>query len=141
MNNEILTSVATIKKIKPYIIEVDYKNEIEVNLKEAKEIHQVFLKICNNQPFTILIDSRNKYFNFTNEAKEFYVNDEKLIPYKIAMAMVIDSLPARIIAKFYLSFNKPFYQAKIFHQKQEAIKWLDKEYKKHSSKNKIKKSF
>lgn len=128
MNNIIKTSVATIKKTKDFLIEVDYNSENEINLDDAKKVHEAFLELCNHQPFTILIEDKGRFVTFSDEAKRFYVNDEKLKPYKVALAMVVKSLPSRIIAKFYLSFYKPYYKTKIFSNKQNAIKWLEKMY-------------
>lgn len=137
MSNIIKTTKATIKKTHDYIIEVDYNNESNIELNDAKEVHQAFLKLCNHKPFTILMKGRGKFVNFSEEAKSFYARDEELIPYKIAMAMVINSLPARIIAKFYSSLNKPIYKTKIFSNKETAIKWLHEAYSEYTRSNQI----
>ena len=128
MSNVIKTSVATIKKSNDYLIEIDYHNESDVELGDAKAIHQAFLKLSNNKPFTLLIEGRNKFVNFSDEAKKFYANDKEVVPLKIAMAMVINTLPARIIGKFYLSLYKPKYKTKIFSKREQAIEWLEKMY-------------
>jgi len=136
MSNINTTTKATINKIQDYIIEVDYNNEADIELDDTKEVHQAFLKLSHHKPFTILMEGRGKFVNFSDEAKRFYAKDEALIPYKIAMAIVIDSLPARIIAKFYSSFNKPIYKTKIFSNKEIAIKWLKKVYSESTQTNK-----
>ena len=133
MNTIIKTSVATIKKIHDHLIEVDYNNEYDVELKDAKEVHQAFLMLCNNKPFTILIEGRGKFINFSDDAKKFYANDESLKHLKVALAMVINSLPARIIARFYSTFYKPYYKTKIFSTKESAINWLEESYNEFTS--------
>lgn len=47
----------------------------------------------------------------------------------IADALVISSLPHKILANFYLKFNKPVKPTKIFNARDKAIAWLLKQKK------------
>jgi hypothetical protein len=64
-----------------------------------------------------------KYMNATKEAREFGASAEGL-KNSIAEAYVFDSLPHRIIANFYIKFNKPTVPTKFFKTKIEAEVWL-----------------
>ncbi len=41
-----------------------------------------------------------------------------------ATAVVVDTLAYKLIANFYLKFNKPKRPYKVFSKEEEAIKWL-----------------
>lgn len=41
-----------------------------------------------------------------------------------ADALVINSLPHKLLANFYMRFNKPVKPTKIFNQREKALKWL-----------------
>ncbi len=134
MKSKITTSVATMTKVNDFTIKVDYFNEIDVELKEAIEVHQAFKELSPSHPICILIDGRKKFVNYSAEAKEFYAKDKEYAPEKVAVAIVINSLPARIIAKFYFSFHHPYYKTRICSNKESGLKWLEDMYREYESK-------
>jgi hypothetical protein len=48
------------------------------------------------------------------------------VPYSAADAFVINSLPQRIIANFYVMIMRPERPTKFFNSKEEAVKWMKK---------------
>jgi hypothetical protein len=53
-----------------------------------------------------------------------YIASPGSSPYAIAEAYVITSLSQKILARFYLNFNKPDRPTKMFSYEEEAVAWL-----------------
>jgi hypothetical protein len=130
MLSEIKMKKAIVKRIDDKIIEIDYISDNNFELEDAIEANNAYFKISKQKPFVSLIDARNKYGNITNEARMHYVYDEKTKSIRLAEAIVLNNLPARIIAKFYIRHNKPLNPVKIFTKREEAINWLHHIYNK-----------
>jgi hypothetical protein len=60
---------------------------------------------------------------FDSSARDFSASDEGL-RYTVADAMVVKNIAQRLMASFYLSFNKPKKPSKMFGSEEEAVKWL-----------------
>jgi hypothetical protein len=58
-----------------------------------------------------------------------YIASEGSSPYAIAEAYVIASLSQKILAKFYLNFNKPARPTRMFGAIPEAVTWLKEQEK------------
>ena len=95
-----------------YLLKFDDNYEIE--LEDAIEIDQAFIKITNNQPFCVVVDARNKYSSVSNDARNFFANDPEI-------------LPIRMIANFFVKFNRPKTPTKVFNDYSKAIDWLNEE--------------
>jgi len=61
--------------------------------------------------------------SITKEARDnaVKIEDQSMLG---ASAVVVDSLPYKLIANFYLKFNKPKRPYKVFSNEEDAIKWL-----------------
>jgi len=84
---------------------LDYYFEIT----DGKLMHFIFLAAEN---VTITKEARD------NAVK---IEDQSMLG---ASAVVVDSLPYKLIANFYLKFNKPKRPYKVFGKEEEAVKWL-----------------
>ena len=63
-----------------------------------------------------------------------YIASPGSSPYAIAEAYVITSLSQKILARFYLNFNKPSRPTKMFSYEEDAIAWLREQEKIYHSK-------
>lgn len=72
----------------------------------------------------ILTDAR-VFFSITPEAKKMLA-DKNVNPLLKANAVVINNLPARLIANFFGNFYKPFFKFKVFTTIGKAKEWLNK---------------
>ncbi len=80
----------------------------------------------------------DKYFNIfefssfsdvTPEVRE-WASDDSGNSYTLSDAIIISSLPQKILADFYLKFNKPVMPTKIFYSRERAAKWTKEQMKK-----------
>ena len=68
-----------------------------------------------------------KYSVFSPEAQKYLANEAPMVVQNrlLGFAITIDSLPNRMLAKFYIAFFKPTYPVKIFSNETEAMDWLN----------------
>lgn len=119
---------ATLYKLSEYSLCLIYKSDINFKLQDAIETNDTIYRMMNCKPYTILVDGRGVYGNITNEARNHFVTDPKTKYIRRAEALLIDNLPARIFARFYIKVNKPNNPVKIFGHKEKAMNWLEEIY-------------
>jgi hypothetical protein len=74
------------------------------------------------------MDTKRRYNIFSTEAQKFLSKETSVVQKSLlgGFAMIIDSLPYRIMVKFYMRFYKPNYKLQVFSNEIEAVKWLNK---------------
>lgn len=104
------------------IIEIVIKKDSHVDEQECREIMSALSKIVEQKKYPLLHVVGN-YVTMDKEAREFSSSEEGL-RFSKAEAFVINSLPHKILANFYMKVNKPSVPTKFFGTKQEAVSWL-----------------
>jgi hypothetical protein len=125
-----------------YIIkEVDLK-EVNISLRSDGIVYVFFKENCvldvalqhkmlgpyneitegKMTPFLFMAD---KGVTLTKEARDNAIVMEKITPCS-ASAVVVTNLAYKLIAHFYMQFNKPLRPYKVFSNKGEAVEWLKK---------------
>lgn len=96
--------------------------EIEVNVEICENIYQMALKITGGKSYPNLF-TFTQYVIPDSESRNFM-----LLPKRLALscadALVITSLPQKIIGNFYLKINQPSIPTSLFSKEEDAIKWL-----------------
>jgi len=98
---------------------------------EAQDVHNIRdcnLNLVNFKPYGVLVES-DELTSFSKEARDLAASKE-IDCRSAAKALLIKSLGQRIIANFYLKFNKPFIPTRVFENKSEACDWLREEVEK-----------
>jgi hypothetical protein len=65
----------------------------------------------------------HEFLSVSNEGKEFASSSEG-VKFTRANALLIDSLPKKILFNFFVKFNKPIAPTKGFTTKEDAFNWL-----------------
>ncbi len=104
------------------IVVLEFGDNIELDVKEAKELLQATKEIAGGKKVLIL-NVAGKQTTATSAARDFAASAEA-IEYTLAEAYVVNNLPQKIIANFYINFHKPLVPTKIFNNKEAAIIWL-----------------
>ncbi len=89
------------------------------DLAEAKNQFEAARNLSNNQPYKVLVDTRQAFVTPDKEAENFITQAQ----FRKAEAIIITSLHYRIIAKFYVKRLKHIH-VKVFRNEGEAIDWL-----------------
>lgn len=104
------------------IVEINVKENSDIGEKECRELMDAYNEILENRKYPLLHVVGN-YVTMDKEAREFSSSEEGL-QFSKAEAFVINSLPHKIIANFYMRVNNPSVPTKFFSTKQEAVAWL-----------------
>ena len=104
------------------IVQVDFADEILLDVTECKELISNYSAVLVSKKVPIL-HVLGKYMNFTKEAREYGASEEGL-KFSLAEAFVLNSLAHKILANFYIKFNKPKVPTQFFKTKEEATVWL-----------------
>ena len=104
------------------ILQVSTMNDVEYGKEEATEVIKSILKIAETKQYHILILS-GKDSNVTIESMKL-ISSPIAMSYAIAKAYVIDSLPQKLMANFYLKVLNPKKPVKFFKTQTDAESWL-----------------
>lgn len=104
------------------VLHIVFKIGAEVCIEGMKESKKARLLLQNDQRMKVLVDSRGLY-NVTKEARA-YAAEDRHAKLSIAMAIVSDSLPTKLLTNFFIKFNRPKTPTKMFTDKDKALKWL-----------------
>ena len=116
----IKTSKAQISIIEDNICYFHYQENTHLELDDYLENHKVYNELNVDQNLKILAEFP-KHVSFSVEARKYA---EMAALDTIAQAIVIHSLPQRIIARFYHRMRKNDFPVKVFNKKHEAVAWL-----------------
>lgn len=105
------------------LVLLKFKENRFFELRDAIEANKAIYSIVKGKPFLSLIDAR-VYGSISAGAREFFAKDTLTKEIKIAEAIVINTIPARLYAKFYIRFSKAAYPIKIFSDIHDAKLWL-----------------
>ena len=104
------------------ILQIVVKDNVDVGIEECIELTNAFQALIGKKKVPLLHVVGN-YVNMDKEAREYSASEAGL-RYSIAEAFVINSLPNKIIANFYMRINKPSVPTKFFGSIREAEEWL-----------------
>ncbi len=113
------------------IIRVMVKRKTEVNAAVLKKLYTVFNEIENGEPYAFIYYTEDSSVTVTEEGRTFAKEEENSFP-KICDAVVVTNLAHKLLANFYLRFNKPNYPFKVFSKMEDAEKWCLLQMKKVS---------
>lgn len=101
-----------------------FEDDYEVELEDAVEIDKAFIKITQNTKFSVIVDARDKFSSITNDARNFFANDPEILPIREKLAIVVNNMPTKILANFFMRFNRPQTPTKVFNDLNLALEWL-----------------
>jgi hypothetical protein len=104
------------------IVQTTIHAEQELNVADVKEIIDLIGVVGGERMLPQLIVAGDLSGPDLNAMK--YIASEGSSPYAIAEAYVIRSLSQKILARFYLNFNKPARPTRMFGKESEAVIWL-----------------
>ncbi len=104
------------------IVAVNVTLDSDLDLDAMKEIVATRMEITDRKPHKVLIEAESNH-DSTKEAREYLATYEGEVA--VAMAIVSNNLAVRMLANFYVKFDKPRIPTKLFKSREEAIDWLN----------------
>lgn len=92
--------------------------------KDLIEILTIAEKIADHKPFLLLMVIDEFDFLMTNEARSLFNTYAKAIQFIKAEAVVVKSIPTKIMYNLVTMLHAPKFPLKAFRTEKEAIKWL-----------------
>lgn len=123
--DELELSTAFFIRLEHDIVWIRYKDLTEeFDLSMAREHTKVLGRLTGGQPVHVIIDFRDLDMSFSNEARFHFAQNEQHSALRLSQALILSSLAHRIVANFYLKFNKPNCPARIFGAPADALEWI-----------------
>jgi hypothetical protein len=113
---------AILQLFDPPLVRLEMFGSVLITAKEAKIMNDHIGILSGGKEIPVLMVA-DEITQFDSSARDFSASDEGL-RYTVADAMVVKNIAQRLLASFYLSFNKPKKPSKMFGSEEEAIRWL-----------------
>ena len=107
-----------------YYIYLRYKVFSIIDLEEAKQHAKNVIKLCDGTRMPFILDGLNTEARFTKEARDFFTTYEPLLKVRMAQAYLINTLPNKLLFKFFIKFHKPIGPVKVFTHLTDAEEWV-----------------
>lgn len=106
------------------ILIATYAPNLIISLDIAKEMVEERIRFSDGITFPILVDLRGLASIDTLSRK--YFTTERALKYTSAGALLVESLISKLAGNIYITVDRPALPAKLFTDKNKAIRWLTK---------------
>lgn len=103
---------------------VEIKNDVEFEVEDLKQLVAFQKELGSGKAFPVLIHPAPSAT--TNSDLIKYMSKKDSLPYTVADAFILNSVPQKILAKLYVRFAPPERPINFFIKEEEALKWLSK---------------
>lgn len=117
---------STVQFLSTDVIGVRLKNTgDEMTVDDYTEMLDLFMKMTGGKPFATLIDGRDAFINFSPAVRHMNATDIFVVKFKMAEAVITNSLPLKLTVNLYNAFNRPIVPTKVFSDEISATLWLE----------------
>ncbi|MDZ4663359.1 MAG: hypothetical protein SGJ15_00640 [Bacteroidota bacterium] len=124
--DEIISVVGTLKctiyLLKGDIVKIVPHENIEMDVKDLEEIQKIKFELFGNRKYAVMFVTPDMGV-MTKEGREF-ASGPLVNRNAVAKAVVIKNLGMRMMSSFFIKFNKPVVEHRLFENEEEAIQWL-----------------
>ena len=118
--------VRTLKAVISYnhkgLLKIVLSDYDEITVDDVKEQRKVAAELTAGNPHVVLAIA-GRGTSATKEAREY--SSSNIPDGRMAEAILIKSLPVRLMGKFFINFHKPTIPTKLFENENEALEWLN----------------
>lgn len=118
--------VRTLKAVISYnhkgLLKIVLSDFDEITVDDVKEQRKVAAQLTGEKPHVVLAIA-GRGTSATKEAREY--SSSHIPEGRMAEAILIKSLPVRLMGKFFINFHKPTIPTKLFENENEALEWLN----------------
>ncbi len=125
-DEDIISAVGTLKSmiylLKGDIVKMVPNENIEMDEKDLEQIQKIKFEMVGDRKYAVLFVTPAMGV-MTKEGRAF-ASGELVNRNAVAKAIVIQNLGIRMMASFFIKFNKPVVEHRIFDNEKDAIAWL-----------------
>ncbi len=118
----ILTAVAELSYMSEGILVTRLLEDADITYENSVDNFKTAMTLTGGKRYAAFTDARAS-ISISKEALE-YGSSEEANHFLIAQAILITSLPNRILGNFMIKFHKPQAPTKLFSDQEQALKWL-----------------
>lgn len=118
-----------IELIRPGLVFIQVKDGVHIEKEDVIEVNKINLEWCGETGYFVVLCS-GRHTTISDDAKELTANP-LFSKKRLGFAMVVHSLPQRLVGNFFIKLNKPIAPAKVFNSKEDAFKWVEGLMTKH----------
>jgi hypothetical protein len=126
LDDEILKVRGTLKAniylLKGDIVKMVPHENVEVDVKDLEDIQRVKFELVGERKYAVMFVTPAMGV-MTKEGRAF-ASGELVNRNAVAKAIVIHNLGIRMMASFFIKFNKPVVEHRIFDNEEDAVAWL-----------------
>ena len=105
------------------VLLIKFKDKVDVDIEEAKKIMSLSYDIVGRTPFYLIVDARDVYSSIDHNSRKL-MSEHKVNEFNIAQAIIVNNMPIRLLANFYLKFYKHNNPIKVFTNIDEGREWV-----------------
>lgn len=124
-SNIVETSIAFLE-IKEGVMHIILKQDADLDVEHIDEMIDQRRIMQNGEPLLVLADIR-KLWLASKKARERAAQKD-MTDLNVAMAIVTGSLTSRMLANFFIKFNRPSSPTRMFSSTEEALVWLSEKH-------------
>lgn len=117
-------SVGTINKIDEHVIEVFFSRDAEIDEKMAIEILSHLYILSEGQPHALLYNFNKRNVIIADIARKLSGRRNYNNANLISRAMVSQNMVSGLESSYYINYDKPDAETKLFKSKEDALVWL-----------------
>lgn len=122
MSHTITLSLGEVRLLEPAILENIINDGVVIEPADVIAFKQANENLAKGKPYAVLVNFA-EVVSIKREAKEL-VASKNFKRQAVAQALLINSTGQKIVANFYLKFNKPHLPTKAFTDRERAMDWL-----------------
>lgn len=119
---------ASIERVDPDILITRYKDGVEIDEEDAKDIDASHLTMSQGNDMFIIVDLTFGSAKISDKAEEYFVFKGRMIPYIKGIAIVSKS-KSSFFAKLFGKSARTLYPTKEFITFEDATKWINNQRK------------
>lgn len=118
------TRVSKVWMFDSNIIYVVCKDNVDITLEDAKEDMEVSEMLRKNIVEWGIVIDMNHVNSINKEAREYYSHFQDKTQNNVGVALITKSIFTRIIANFFIGFEKHSSPLKLFNSEELALEWI-----------------
>ena len=125
------TDAAEVSLCSDGIVRVMFKQKKEANEDAFEALFDLHKELVEDVAYAYIYYAEDSSVVMTEDGRKFAKAKEHSYP-KICNAVVVTNLGHKLLANFYLKFNKPFYPFKVFNKMEDAELWCSQQTNKNA---------
>ena len=121
------TSLGVLSKISDNIYLLDYKDGLEIDVKNSVEFRNQLTELIKDKKIGIILNAMNIQGNASISSMQFFSNDVKYNKICVVQAIITNKLALKLLAKFYTEFFKKKSKVKVFSNFNEGLSWVEEQ--------------